>query len=99
MTGVESGKLLLACDNITAGKIALQLSFPITPKWNNYDIISAIHRQLKTIPFEVEYKHVQGHQKENQPQAELDGWAILNDAMDRLAKTYMQQTVQLETLD
>ena len=99
MTGVESGKLLLACDNITAGKIALQRSFPITPKWNNYDIISAIHRQLKTIPFEVEYKHVQGHQKENQPQAELDGWAILNDAMDRLAKTYMQQTVQLETLD
>ena len=97
--GITSGKLILACDNITAGITLLQRQFPITPKWNNFDLISAIHWLVKSLPFLVVYKHVQGHQKERNPHSKLDGWAIMNDEMDRVAKAYLHHTKSLAPLD
>ena len=97
--GITSGKITLACDNISAGNISLRRQFPITPKWNNFDLIASIHRLLKNVPFVVEYKHVHGHQKERNPSAPLDEWAILNDEMDSLAKAYMHRTATFDPLD
>ena len=44
-------------------------------------------------------KHVQGHQKEQNPHSKLDGWAIMNDEMDRVAKAYLHHTKSLAPLD
>ena len=49
--------------------------------------------------FSVDYGHVHGHQKEQNPNTPLDACAILNNKMDGLAKAYLHSSLSLELLD
>ena len=65
---------------------------PITPGDRHYDLLSAAHHALLTSPISWTYHHVKGHQDDD-PDATLDQWALLNIQMDSLAKAYWLETL------
>jgi hypothetical protein len=61
---------------------------PPSPSDDHFDIISAIFAIKRRLPVQLSYRHVEGYQREKYPGRPLDSWALLNDDMDTLVKTY-----------
>jgi hypothetical protein len=91
---LRSGKITIACDNITAlSKSIADFTHP-----NIYnaeaDLIYAIKNQISALPISIEFHHVKGHQDEMMAQEDLDRWSLLNIKMDRVAKSVLPGWVE-----
>jgi hypothetical protein len=62
----------------------------IDPNGQQFDLLSATRAALHASPVKWTFCHVKGHQDED-PEATLDRWALLNIQMDNLAKSYWQE--------
>ena len=58
--------------------------------------MSAAHHALLTSPVSWTYHHIKGHQDDD-PNATLDQWVLLNIQMDSLAKAYWMETLHQPT--
>jgi hypothetical protein len=54
---------------------------------SQFDLLSAIRAAIKPSPIQWKFRHVKGHQDDIRD-AILDRWALLNIAMDSLAKMH-----------
>ena len=89
---LSGGNLVVGCDNIEAGKHSILYTNDTRPSEDHFDLVHAnrtLHRQL---PIQVQYMHVEGHQRSKYPGKKLDVWAELNEAMDANAKVYWNHT-------
>ena len=80
-----------------AGYSITQSHFP-NPNQNDYDILQAIFRLKDKLNIQVSYKHVEGHQATKYPEQTLDKWALLNEEMDSLAKSYLSYSASYPPL-
>jgi hypothetical protein len=88
--GIHQGSIISGCD----GKEALRKSFSphnaAKTKGSQFDLLSAIWAVIKSSPITWKFRHIKGHQDED-VNATLDRWAILNIHMDGLAKMYWME--------
>jgi hypothetical protein len=84
---LSSGKIAIACDNISALNNLLDTSRSQKISDAEHDLIYAMKNQLASIPISYQSHHVKGHQDEVRPKAALDRWSLLNIEMDNLAKS------------
>ncbi len=64
------------------------MDYFISPNHTNFDLMTAIRHQVRTIPTMWEARNIFGHQDDN-PFHPLDRWAKLNVEVDHLAKAYL----------
>jgi hypothetical protein len=84
--------LIIGCDNLESGRKCLDFSGTARPTDDHYDLLHAARHLRKKLPFQPEYKHVEGHQRTKHPRRTLTLWAMLNEDMDALAKAYWRHT-------
>jgi hypothetical protein len=88
--GITQGSIVSGCD----GEEALRKSFSphdeASMKGSQFDLLSTICAAIKSSPITWTFRHVKGHQDE-EADAILDRWAILNIQMDSLAKMYWME--------
>ena len=87
---IHEGTITLACDNLSAGHMAVNYKHLISPTINHFDILRVIQQLRSSLPIKIVFKHVEGHQREKYPSQILDNWAILNEEMDSLAKSHLE---------
>jgi hypothetical protein len=87
---LEGGSLTAGCDNLESGKFCLLYDHQLRPTDDHYDILAAARSLKADLPFRIQYRHVEGHQRPRYPGRPLDTWATLNENMDSLAKAYWQ---------
>lgn len=93
---ISYGKLTIALDNLEAGKKGLEWDLFPTPSVDHFDVLRAIHLARAELPVEILFRHVEGHQLEKYGSSHhLDMWAMLNEDMDHLAKTYWAYATHL----
>jgi hypothetical protein len=89
--GITDGSMTLGCD----GESALYQCFlrpqDVTTSSKHFDMINAIRQLVRQCKFKIIPHHVKGHQDDN-PDAILDDWALLNIEMDRRAKEHWAST-------
>jgi hypothetical protein len=86
---IETGHIVVACDNESAGQKAINWHYPPKPSNDHYDMLNAIHQLRQLLPITMEFQLVEAHQREKYgPRKVLDKWAIWNDEMDSRAKAY-----------
>jgi hypothetical protein len=94
---ITSRAIVSGCD----GKVALeQVSLfheQVDTNVQHFDLISAIRTALRHSPITWTFKHVKGHQDED-VDATLNHWALLNIQMDNLAKAYWLKQCTLPQL-
>ena len=95
---ISSGGITIACDNIAAGRSLQRTLYYPNPTCDHFDVLQAIFRLLQTLPIQICYRHVEGHQSEKYPSRVLDPWAVLNEQMDALAKAYLAHSVNYPDL-
>ena len=93
---LDTGDLVIGCDNIESGKHCLQYTGPLAPTTDHYDILAAAYELRSKLPLQPRYLHVEGHQRTKHPKRQLDQWATLNEDMDALAKAYWRHTAHME---
>ena len=88
--GITQGSIVSGCN----GEEALHKSFSphhaARTKGSQFDLLSAIRAAIKSSPITWKFRHIKGHQDE-EVDATLDRWAILNIQMDSLAKMYWME--------
>jgi hypothetical protein len=90
---IETGHIVVACDNESAGQKAIDWHYPPKPSNDHFDMLNVIHQLRQLLPITTEYRHVEAHQREKYGSRKvLDKWAIWNDEMDSLAKAYWSFT-------
>ncbi len=82
------GTVVIACDGLSALKKASS-TYPTDPGKAHYDLISAIRNIRKSLPVNIQFKHIKGHQDNGTPTA-LTHLAWLNINMDIQAKGKLQ---------
>jgi hypothetical protein len=87
---IESGTLVIGCDNMLAGRYGVEFNNICNPSLDHYDLLQAISKVRANIPLKLRYAHVEGHQREKYAGRPLSVAANLNDRMDSLAKAYLQ---------
>jgi hypothetical protein len=88
---IVDGSVEIGCDGIQA-LIQGTLDSDITsPKYPQFDIIGGIRQTMRGCSISWKSRHVKGHQDDN-VDAILDNWAILNIEMDQKAKAHWQLT-------
>jgi len=86
---LPSGMLTLGCDNLG---ILSQLRYPkeiISCSSKHADLLQACHSLLHSLPVQVTFVHVRGHQDSLIPFAALDRLAQLNSMANDLAKQHL----------
>ena len=90
---IDTGHMIVACDNKSAGQKAIEWHYPPKPSNDHFDMLNAIHQLRQVLPITTEFRHVEAHQREKYGSRKtLDNWAIWNDEMDSLAKAYWSFT-------
>ena len=82
---IEGGEVELACDGLQALRHVAKRDGWTEPKAPQFDLLEATRSMLRKCPIQFKFRHVKGHQDDNFD-AELDDWAMLNIAMDDGAK-------------
>ena len=84
-----TGKVTLGCD--CKGAIqAIQGGRVISSRWNSYDLLYHIQKEIRQSPIDWEFKWVRGHQDRKKKKKDLDIWAQTNIEADKDAKRYWQ---------
>ena len=82
---IHKGSVTLGCDSEGAIK-AVSSTRPVTSRWNSYDILERIKKEIRLSTVEWKFKHVYGHQDKKCKKKTLDIWATTNIAADKEAK-------------
>ena len=92
---ITQGTIECGCD----GKAALEKMFnpdaDADTNGQHFDLLSATRAALQASPVTWTFRHVKGHQDEDLD-ATLDRWALLNIQMDHLAKSYWHEQYTLD---
>ena len=87
---IKEGKCYIYCDGITALNIIDKSHrHTVSTRFSNCDIVSACVKLKETIPIQLVFEHVKGHQEDHRPIQALPVPAQLNILMDSLAKDLM----------
>ena len=86
---IQSGSITVACDGLSAIRKALDKESTFSCRSSQFDLLSAIESVLLTLPIQVHWRHVDGHQDDGRI-VPLDRWEQLNCEMDALAKLRWQ---------
>ena len=89
---IQSGSIEIGCDGLEALLKSFG-DFNLPYNAVDYDMLVAIRVKLKKSPLKWKYRHVKGHQDDNN-NIILDHWANLNIEMDLLAKEKRAQEEQ-----
>ena len=90
---ITSGKCRIFCDGISALHMVEESKVrTISPKLKSCDLLSACAKLKESIPIDLEFIHVKGHQDTTNKLHELSTPAQLNVLMDTLAKNLLQTT-------
>ena len=84
---IKGGMVELGCDGIQALRQATASTDTTDPRNPQYDLISATKQAMRRCPIAWKTRHIKGHQ-DNDGNAVLDSWAMLNVEMDGKAKAY-----------
>ena len=94
---ITHGAIECGCD----GKVDLDklsnLDDETDTNGQQFDLLSATRAALRASTIKWTFRHVKGHQDDD-PDAILDQWALLNIQMDNLAKSHWQEQVTLAPL-
>ena len=94
---ITDGCIEIGCDGEQAVYKAFDTDRSLTPRSNDFDLLTAIRAKVKKSPLTWKYRWIKGHQDDNKwhPAARggLDRWALLNIEMDHLAKLFWEETV------
>ena len=82
---IHKGSVTLGCDSEGAIK-AVSSTRPVTSRWNSYDILERIKKEIRISTLEWTFKHVYGHQDKKRKKKKIDNWATTNIAADKEAK-------------
>ena len=74
---LSGGNLIVRCDNIEAGKHSIIYTDNTRPSKDHFDLVHANRTLHQQLPFQLQYKHVEGHQRSKYPGKKLDVWAEL----------------------
>jgi hypothetical protein len=87
---ITSGAIEVGCDGLSALRKAFGQGSNFDPdiKDPDYDLLSAIRKALARSPAKWTWRHVLGHQDDDDGIEVLDRWATLNIEMDNLAKVH-----------
>ena len=91
---IQSGGITIGCDNISALDKSLAEQFFPSIQHKHFEMLWAIHSIREEIPVLIEFRHVKGHQDDDQNQLPLDRWAQLNILADREAKKHLAWYIQ-----
>jgi hypothetical protein len=91
---ITSGAIESGCDGKVALEKASQFDEQVDTNGQHFDLISAIHTAIRNSPVTWTFRHVKGHQDEDLD-AHLDRWALLNIQMDNLTKAYWSEQCTL----
>jgi hypothetical protein len=92
---IESGTVTLALDGESALK-AVSKSVTPSAHWSDYDLIMDIRNSVSSLPIQVKWKWVKGHQDDHEAVSKLDVWSQLNVIVDNLSKSYWNQNKHLK---
>jgi len=84
---VTSGKVLVACDNISTLRIFAPGFIP-EPTEESFDLVCCLHQLIKASPITFTPEHVHGHQADKKAKSALTRLEALNDEMDNMAKAF-----------
>ena len=84
---ITEGRVVLACDGLQALRHAAQFAWSTDSRSPQFDLLMATRSMLRKCPVELGFRHVKGRQDDDF-QAELDDWALLNIEMDDGAKEH-----------
>jgi hypothetical protein len=87
---ITYGAIECGCDGQVVLNKLSNLENAIDLNGKQFDLLSATRSALLASPVNWSFRHVKGHQDEDL-EAVLDRWAILNIQMDNLAKAYWQE--------
>jgi hypothetical protein len=87
---IKDGVIEVGCDSQSSLRnvFGQGASFEAEIKDTDYDLRSAIRKQLEQSTIQWKGRHVAGHQDDDDGIEELDRWATLNIEMDSLAKIF-----------
>ena len=90
---IKRGKCRIFCDGISALHMVEDSTIrSISPKLKSCDLLSACVKLKASIPLELDFIHVKGHQDSTHAVNDLSTPAQLNVLMDTLAKNLLQST-------
>ena len=97
---IASGKCRIFCDGVSALQMVEDITTQsLTTKLKSCDLLSACVKLKKSIPLELEFIHVKGHQDDTEQLSQLTIPAQLNVLMDTLAKNLLHDTtIQMTSL-
>ena len=90
VANIDSGSLKVGCDNEKALFLTSKKSQHVPQTKKHADILRAIRKVRCTIPINLIFEHIRGHQDETIPLESLDRPAQLNVECDILAKMYVR---------
>jgi hypothetical protein len=86
---ITTGAVTVGCDCVSALQ-NVTCKYEPSPNRPHHDLLSAIRYLLQTSPVRWSFRHVKGHQDDQNSYHALDRWSQLNVDMDGLAKSYWQ---------
>jgi hypothetical protein len=96
--GIKDGSIECGCDGLGALSQVFN-DDEASVEGSQFDLLSATRAALRSSPIKWTFRHVKGHQ-EDDIEATLDRWALLNIQMDSLAKMHwVEQSHQQQPLN
>ena len=92
---ITEGAVVLACDGLQALRHASRFEWSTDSRSPQFDLLTATRSMLKRCPVDLLFRHVKGHQDDDF-QAELDEWALLNIEMDDGAKEHWHRCKDIQ---
>lgn len=89
---LQSGSVVIGCDNDTALDRCFDLDWYIDTSAENWDIIKAVRHITATLPITIIMQRVEGHRDNEVPWEDLNLFEQLNVQCDSMAKLYWQDT-------
>jgi len=91
--GIQSGQVLVACDNSTVIALCQYCGSSPPPDTSQLDLVHSIWTLWDTSPLSLTFHHVRGHQDDLVAVACLDPLAQLNMGADTLAKEHLMSLI------
>jgi len=87
---VNHGGVTIGCD-CKGALTAISTDKHITSRWNSYDLISSIRREIRDSLITFRFTYIKGHQDRKKSLEQLDEWELANIQADSLAKHYLEK--------
>jgi hypothetical protein len=85
-------RFVITCDCNGAGLKSLTYHRPPTANNDNCDLLTQAYKVKTKATIDIVYQLVEGHQADRYGNQQVDKYGLLNDAMDKLAKQYREET-------